>query len=129
MSTNHKKKTVVVVDDDPDILSTLRLALEQEGYRVVTAESAVQLLTKFPPVKPDLILLDVMLPWMSGYDICYTLKQKFNNCPIIMISARSQRPDIERGFWSGADEYLTKPLELDLLLEKVGELTTKSPAT
>lgn len=120
------KKMVVVVDDDPDILSTLRLALQKEGYRVVTAESAVQLLTNFPHGKPDLILLDIMLPWMSGYDICHTLKNKFNDCPIIMISAKSQRPDIERGFWSGADEYFTKPLDLEVLLEKVGELTTKS---
>lgn len=128
MSVNKKTKMIVVVDDDPDILSTLRLALEKEGYRVATAESAVALLTKLPPMGPELILLDVMLPWVSGYDICHILKSKFDNCPIIMISGRSQRADVERGFWSGADEYFTKPLDLDVLLEKVQELTANTPA-
>lgn len=128
MPVNKKKKMIVVVDDDPDILSTLSLALEKENYRVTTAESAVALLTKLPPVKPELILLDVMLPWISGYDICQVLKNKFNNCSIIMISAHNQRADIERGLWSGADEYFTKPLDLDVLLEKVQELTTNTAA-
>lgn len=128
MDKKMRKKLIVIVDDDPDILLTLKLALEKEGYRVVTAESVAELLERSLPAKPDLVLLDVMLPWMSGYDICYTLKGQYNDCPIIMISARSQRADIERGFWSVADEYFTKPLELDVLLDKVKELTAESPA-
>ncbi|MFQ5771614.1 MAG: response regulator transcription factor [bacterium] len=128
MVKKSRKKMIVIVDDDPDILLTLRLALQKEGYGVETAESVAELLEGFPSVKPDLILLDVMLPWMSGYDICYTLKNQFNDCPVIMISALGQRADIERGFWCGADEYFTKPLDLDVLLEKISELTAESSA-
>jgi len=128
MAKTMHKELIVIVDDDPDILLTLRLALEKEGYRVKTAESVAELLEKFPLRKPGLILLDVMLPWMSGYDLCRTLKEQFDNCPIIMISALGQRTDIERGFLSGADEYFTKPLDLDVLLAKIHELTAESSA-
>jgi len=120
------RKVIFIVDDDPDILMTLRMALEKEGYRVETAENVIELLEKSAHVPPDVILLDVMLPWVSGYSSCYALKSRFNNCPVIMISARSQRTDIERGMWSGADEYLTKPLDLEFLLERISELTAGS---
>lgn len=119
-------KIIFIVDDDPDILFTLKLVLEKEGYRVETAENVVDLMEKSPPVQPDLILLDVMMPWVSGNSACYALKGRFNNCPVIMISALSQRPDIERGIWCGADEYFTKPLDLEVLLRKIGELTADS---
>ena len=128
MSTTKRKKTIVVIDDDPDILLTLKLSLEREGYRVKTAESVSDLLDKPLKPAPDLILLDVMLPWMSGYDLCYALKAQHNHCPVIMISARSQRVDIERGFWSGADDYFTKPLDLNVLLAKIEALTEASEA-
>ena len=117
------KKRIAVVDDDPDILLTLQLALEKHGHEVVVAETVGELLESALTRPPDLVILDVMLPDVWAYDVCYDLKARFNNCPVIMISARSQRPDIERGFWSGADDYFTKPLELDALLTRIAELT------
>lgn len=123
MTKKESKKMIVIIDDDPDILLTLKLVLEKEGYRAEITQSVAELLENFPTAMHDLILLDVMLPWMSGYDICYTLKGQYSDCPIIMISARSQRTDIERGIWCGADDYFTKPLDLDALLAKVKELT------
>jgi two-component system response regulator MprA len=120
-----KKKTIFIIDDDPDILLTLKLALEQEDYRVETAENVVDMLEKSSRTPPDVILLDVMLPWLSGYSSCDALKSRFDNCPVIMISALSQRQDIERGMWSGADEYLTKPLDLDFLFERIRDLTAR----
>lgn len=119
-----RNKTILIVDDDPDILLTLKLALEKAGYRVETAESIIEVLVKYPPFTPDLVLLDVMMPWMFGDPACVPLKKRFNNCPIIMISARGQQADIERGMRSGADECFTKPFDLEVLLAKISEHIT-----
>lgn len=119
MNTRH----IFIIDDDQSILRSLRRGLELRGYAVATAEHVVELIEdKSLSMKPDLILLDVMMPWMSGFDACYELKKRFDDCPVVMISALDERQDIERGFWSGADDYFTKPFDMDELCARMDEL-------
>ncbi len=120
------EKLILLVEHDPDSVVAIKDALEQQGYRVLAVTRVSEFVNGMPDITPDLILLDTELPGISGYGACFMLKDQFKKCPVIMISVRSQRSDIERGFWCGADDYFTKPLEMDVLLEKIDELATRT---
>lgn len=113
------EKTILIADDEIDIVETLKFMLETEGFNVLTAYDGEEALSKAKNNNPDIILLDVMMPKINGYKVSRLLKfdKKFQNIPIIMLTARSQEEDKMIGEETGADEYVTKPFEFVELLE------------
>lgn len=121
------KRRLLIVDDEHDFVDALSTRLEAKGYDVIKAFDGKEGLEKAHLEHPDLIVLDIIMPEMSGYDVCRKLKvdQKFNNIPIIILTAKFEPSDIEFGKEMGADAYLTKPVELDVLSDKISELLSK----
>ncbi len=101
-------QTVLVVEDDSRIRSVIRMALEGEGYRVVDVPGGKDALDVFTATSPDLVILDVMLPDINGFEVCRALRQE-SGVPILMLSARSDTHDVVAGLEAGADDYVTKP--------------------
>ena len=104
-------KKVLVVDDEVKILEVLRSFLESKGYEVFTAENGKQAFCIFETEKISLVLLDLMLPDMSGADICMSIRQR-SRVPVIMLTAKVQEADMIKGLGIGADDYITKPFSL-----------------
>jgi DNA-binding response OmpR family regulator len=117
-------RTIVVVDDDIDICSLIEDALVSHGYRVVTVPNGLELLTALAGKKPDLILLDVMMPAVSGLDLCRALKRspEFRDIPVVLMSALESGNDVQLALTNGAAEYLKKPFQLTQLVARVDEL-------
>ncbi len=109
---------ILVIDDDTDLLAMLKLLLKKSGYDVDTANSGEEGLRRAFEQAPDLILLDIMMPAVDGYEICGRFKS-LSNTPIIMLTARSDEQSLVRGLDSGADDYLTKPYDAKVLLAKI----------
>ena len=118
------EKTILVVEDDAGIRVVLQDALTSQGYNVETAEDGRKGLEMAKQLKPDLIILDVMLPGLDGFEICSQLRAEeiTATMPIIMLSAKGQETDKTTGLSVGANEYLTKPVDRALLLEKITSL-------
>ena len=116
--------TVLVVDDDPVIQKLLQVNFEMEGYDVVVAGDGEEGLALAREERPDLVLLDVMMPKMNGLDVAIALRadQLTEAIPIIMLSAKAQASDVQAGLDLGVDDYVTKPFDPLELLERVGEL-------
>ncbi len=114
-------RTIFIADDELDFVSTLRSRLEFEGYGVATAADGKEALKQIMQEKPDLILLDVMMPAMNGYQVCRELKGNADtrSIPILMLTAKSQESDKFWGKEAGADDYLTKPFDMEELMEKI----------
>lgn len=114
----------MIADDDSDTLELLKDYLESESYEVFTVFNGIQLFEILKIQKADIILLDIMMNWISGYDLCRALKKsdEFQHIPIIFISARTSEADVELGFNLGADDYIKKPFELKKLSEKIKKL-------
>jgi DNA-binding response OmpR family regulator len=117
-------RTIIVVDDDIDICSLIEDALVSHGYRVVTVPNGLELLTALAGKKPDLILLDVMMPAVSGLDLCRALKRspEFRDIPVVLMSALESGNDVQLVLTNGAAEYLKKPFQLTQLVARVDEL-------
>lgn len=115
------KKRILVVDDEMDLVETLRFSLELEGYEVLTSYNGEEALHLARNNQPDLILLDVMLPKMDGYKVCRLLKfdARYKHIPILMLTAKAQEKDRITGQETGADEYITKPFEMEDLMKKI----------
>jgi DNA-binding response OmpR family regulator len=118
------KKRILVVDDEKDLIEVLTLRLEANGYEVVSAYDGQDGLDKAKREKPDLIILDLMLPKMDGYKVCGLLKSnsRYNKIPIILFTARAQEADKKLGEELGGDAYINKPFEPQTLLAKIKEL-------
>ncbi|MEW6095204.1 MAG: response regulator [bacterium] len=118
------KKRVLVIDDEPFLVKALKIRLEIAGYEVITAYDGLDGLNKAREEKPDLILLDVMLPKKNGYQICQHLKsdEQYKHIPIVMLTAKGQKSDKEWGERTGANVYITKPFDDKELLAKIKEL-------
>ncbi len=118
------KKKILVVDDEDNIVTILEARLMANGYEVVTAADGQEGLNKARSEKPDLIILDIMLPKLDGYKVCRMLKfdDQYKHIPIILFSARTQDSDQEVGKQQGADAYVTKPFQPEALLNKIKEL-------
>jgi two-component system alkaline phosphatase synthesis response regulator PhoP len=110
---------ILIVEDEPNMVSGLRDNFEFEGYQVITAEDGVAGLTRALDESPDLVILDVMMPRMSGLDVCKQLKAKRPSIPVIMLTARGQEVDKVVGLELGADDYVTKPFSIRELLARV----------
>ncbi len=121
------KKRVLLVDDEVDFVEVLRARLEDNNYEVLVAYDGEEGLDRAEKENPDLIILDLMLPRLNGFDVCRKLKvnNNFKNIPIIMISAKFQANDVNFGIAMGADAYMTKPFEPRVLMEKIRELLGK----
>lgn len=128
METSAK---ILVVDDDPDMRDTLQIILESGGYMVVMAEDGEQCLVKLKEEQPDLILLDLLMPRMDGFEVCKTLKDpryaKYGDVPIIILSSvqegvSQRRYELETGVQLDVDDYVEKPIESSVLLERVGKI-------
>ncbi|MDI6739854.1 MAG: response regulator [Candidatus Edwardsbacteria bacterium] len=114
-------KKIMVVDDEPYIARVIKFKLEQEGYTVISANDGITGLNKIREEKPDLVLLDVMMPGMSGYEVCQKIKgdAELAGIPVVILTAKGQERDREQGFSMGASDYITKPFSPNRLLELV----------
>ena len=110
---------ILIVEDEPAMVAGLRDNFEFEGYQVLSAPDGVSGLERALKESPDLVILDVMMPRMSGLDVCKQLKQKRPSIPIIMLTARGQEVDKVVGLELGADDYVTKPFSIRELLARV----------
>ena len=117
--------SVLVVEDDRNIAELLRMYLEKEGYAVTVAGDGGLGLTKFRAIKPDLVLLDVMMPVMDGWAVCKAIRAE-GNTPIIMLTAKGETDDKVAGLKSGADDYITKPFEMKEVLARVEAVLRRS---
>ena len=117
-------KRILVIDDEPELVKAIEIRLKAAGYEILTACDGKEGLDKAQKEKPDLIILDLMLPKMDGYKVCGLLKKdnRYAKIPIILFSARAQKEDIELGGELGADAYITKPFDSGILLGKIKEL-------
>ena len=115
------KPTVLIAEDDGAIITLLRYNLEREGYRVLEAQDGEEALLVAAEEQPDLVVLDWMLPQLSGIEVCRRLRgrQETRNVPIIMLTARGEESDRIRGLDTGADDYLTKPFSMTELLARL----------
>lgn len=118
---------VLVVDDEPNIVLSLEFLMEQAGFEVVTAEDGEQALIHVREALPDLLLLDISLPGISGFDVLERLRSEevTAHLPIIMLTAHGRDVEREKGMALGADDYITKPFSTQSLVEKVKTLLTK----
>lgn len=109
---------ILIIEDEPSLADSVRYNLELEGYEVVVAGTGRQGLDRFRKAEPSLVLLDVMLPEMSGLDVCRIIRSQ-SDVPIIMLTARSSEGDVVAGLELGADDYVTKPFSMRELISRV----------
>ena len=112
-------RKILIVEDDPGIQMSLQDEFESEGYQAFVASDGVKGLTMTKEKKPDLIILDIMLPELDGYEVCKRLRKEGNNTPIIMLTVKDKEIDKVLGLEFGADDYVTKPFSLRELLARV----------
>jgi len=117
---------ILVVDDETKIVDVVKSYLEREGYRVFEAYSGSQALKRFEEDKPSLVVLDLMLPDMSGEEICQIIRRK-SRIPIIMLTAKVEEEDILKGLNIGADDYITKPFSPRQLVARVQAVLRRTP--
>ena len=120
--------TVLVVDDDPVILKLLEVNFEMEGFQVVRAADGAEGLERARAVLPDIVVLDVMMPRMTGYEVAKALREDAGTAhiPIIFVTARAQSSDVERGMELGVDDYVTKPFDPLDLIARVNALLARN---
>jgi two-component system response regulator RegX3 len=118
--------TVLVVEDEDSFVDALTIGLKREGFRVQVARDGAQALDVFDSVKPDLVLLDVMLPKVSGIDVCRELRSR-SKVPIIMVTAKASEIDTVVGLEVGADDYVTKPYRLRELVARIRAVLRRTP--
>ena len=112
-------KTVLIVEDEKNIVDILGFNLQREGYTTLEAYDGEDGLKKAQEEKPDLILLDVMLPKMNGFDVCRALRESHNHVPVVILTAREEETDKVLGLEIGADDYITKPFSMRELVARV----------
>ena len=120
--------SILVVEDDKNIRELLQLYLEKEGYAVTVAADGGQGLDKFRTIKPDLVLLDVMMPVMDGWAVCRAIRAE-GQTPVIMLTAKSETDDKVAGLKSGADDYITKPFEMKEVLARIEAVLRRADRT
>ncbi len=115
---------ILIVEDEPNIIIPLQFSLEQKGYQIIVAGSGEEALEKISQDQPDLILLDIMLPGIDGYEVCENVRQnpETQSTKIIFLSAMGRDVDIARGVALAADAYIVKPFSILEVISKVGEL-------
>ena len=129
MDQNQSRARVLVVDDEADLIRILEFGLKSMGYAVETASDGQDGLKKARELKPDIILLDLMLPKLDGYKVCRLLKfdERYKNIPIIILSARTQEGDQALAMEMGANRFVTKPYEFTEILSHIETLLKSVP--
>jgi len=122
------KKRILVVEDEPRVLKVLEKRLELAGYEVISAMDGIAGLELARTGKPDLVVLDLMLPGMDGREVCWAIRHdpERSQLPILMLTVLAQDTDIYRGMVVGANAYLTKPFDSDVLLRRITDLLTQA---
>lgn len=120
-------KKILLVEDEEHLLKTILLNLELEGYQVVTASNGIDALKNFRSASFNLIILDVMLPELNGFDVCEEIRKENTHVPVLFLTAKGSSDDKVKGLKLGADDYLTKPFNLEELLLRVQILLKRSP--
>jgi len=117
-------KKVLVADDEPSIVTALEFMLRQSGYEVMVAHDGAQALQVLASFAPDLVLLDLMMPLVSGYEVCQRMRERpeWRHIKIVMLSARGRDVEVSKGVSLGADLYVTKPFSNAELVAKIGAL-------
>ncbi len=115
---SQKAQTILVIEDDQDMLQLLRRVLESEGYRVILATDGFYGMTLLGEAKPDLVLLDIMMPGLDGYDTLDSIRQ-YSNVPVIMVTAKREIEALEKALDLGADDYVKKPFRPAELLARI----------
>ncbi len=125
------KPLILVVEDEPAVATMLRYNLEKQGFRVDEAGDGGEALTRIAESRPDLVLLDWMLPIMSGIEVCRQVRRNPHTAdlPVIMLTARADDQDAVRGLNTGADDYITKPFNIESLLARMRALLRRSGGT
>ena len=116
---------ILVVDDDANICELLRLYLTKEGYQVTTAGDGEEGLEKFNQIKPDMVLLDVMMPEMDGFTLGKKIRELDVTVPFVYITAKSMKDDMKLGYEIGADDYIVKPFDSELLIFKIKAILSR----
>ena len=122
-----QQRRILIVDDEPGLRELVRINLEHEGFGVLQAENGAESLTMVREEQPDLVIMDVMMPEMDGWEACKKLRE-FSQVPVLMLTARVQSQDIVTGLDSGADDYLLKPFNMDELMARVRALLRRVPS-
>ena len=119
---------ILVIDDDVTVTKLLNMLLSIEGHQPTTLNDSSEAMTVVNQLLPDLITLDLMMPGLSGFDLCELLHQdpKFTHIPVLIISARDDPESKQRAYQAGAKDYLTKPFGVDILTQKIKELTNSA---
>jgi DNA-binding response OmpR family regulator len=128
LNNKVEMKTILVVDDDEVMRSALKRILVDEGYNVMIAADGLELSKILETTKLDMILMDVNLPWVSGYELCGLIKDHhlLKDVPVIMVSARKTEEDIQAGFDAGCSDYVTKPFDIENMTEVINTNIAKS---
>ncbi len=121
-------KEILIVDDEPNVVVPIQFLMEQQGYRVMIAERGEDALDLIYHYRPDLVLLDIMLPGIDGYEVCEIIRldSNFRDIKIIFLTAKGREVEIAKGLALGADAYITKPYSNAELVAKVKELLEKT---
>ena len=130
MSDSHpqaSKGTILVVDDNPDLLDIVKIILEKSGYVVQTASSGMKVFSRLEEQKPDLIILDIIMPQMDGLKVLQQLKgnSAYTSIPVILLTVKVQHEDVLEGYRLGADYYITKPFTSTQLINGIYFLLNK----
>jgi DNA-binding response OmpR family regulator len=121
-----EKPRIIIVDDDRDTRELLAMALESEGFEVTSAANGLRLISSLQLRRPHLILLDVNMSWIDGFELCKAVKknESFRDIPVVFVSGRGEPEDRRKGLEAGAADYFVKPLDLNLLLARIRELAS-----
>ncbi|MEW7973073.1 MAG: response regulator [Candidatus Thiodiazotropha endolucinida] len=117
-------KTILIVDDEPNIVLSVEYLMKREGYQVMTASDGQVAIEMIADTRPDLLILDVMMPRKNGFEVCREIRADpaLSGLPILMLSAKGREAEIKKGVSLGADAYITKPFSTHDLVDKVNQL-------
>ena len=128
LQQNSQARTILVVDDEEIMRNAIKRILENEGFKVILAEDGLELSKVLETTVLDLILLDVNLPWVDGYELCRLIKDHhtLSEVPLILVSARKSKEDIQAGFDAGCNDYVTKPFDIEYMTDVINRMLPKS---
>lgn len=126
-----RRRRITIVDDDRDTRELLTLALETHGFEVNEAANGLRLISILHVDRPDLILLDVMMSWIDGFELCRSIKKNedYRDIPVIFVSARRTPEDVQRGLDAGADDYFSKPVDAEQLVKRIDQILAARAAS
>ena len=123
-------KRILIVDDEPNIVLSVEFLMQREGHEVVTASDGQEALEQLQKARPDLMILDVMMPRKNGFEVCEEVRADaaYSGMPILMLTAKGREAEMKKGISLGADAYITKPFSTHDLVAKVSELLNRDKA-